>query len=124
MDDDIGFLEFALRLEREQLRVAGTRTHERDAADRRGGVVDQCSLKLAGIGERIAGKEGLADRAEEIALPEGAAVPAMWHALGHGMAQVAGGLSERTQGLRQHRLDPAAQAHAEYRRRSFRADRH
>src|SRR5687767_10415738 len=77
MDDDVGFLELALRLQREQLRVAWSCTHERDAADRRGGVIDKRSLELAGIGLGIAGKEGLANGAEEVTLPEGAAAIAM-----------------------------------------------
>ena len=32
MDDDVGLLQLALRLERQKLRIAGARAHERDAA--------------------------------------------------------------------------------------------
>src|SRR5262245_42272048 len=60
MNDDIGFLKFALRLERQELRIARSGTHERNAANRWGGVIDKRSLKLAGVGLGVAGKEGVA----------------------------------------------------------------
>src|SRR5204863_1757116 len=113
MHDDVGFLQLALRLERQKLGVARTCTHERDASQGRGGNIDESSLELAGIGAGITGHEGVANRSEEIALPEGTAAVAMRNALGDALAQMARCDGKGSQRLRQESFDLAAQAHAQ-----------
>src|SRR5262249_17749003 len=113
IDNYIGFDELALRLEREELRIARPRAHERDAPSRWGGGPGKGRLKLAGIGRQVAGQEGFAHRSEKETLPEGAARMAMRHGLRHTIAQSFGSRSELPESRRQHRIDTGADALAQ-----------
>ena len=124
VDDDVGFDQLALSLQRQQFRIAGAGAHERDAPSRWGGVSGKRGFKLAGIGRRVAGQIVVADRSEKILLPEVAAREARRHGAGDTTAQSFRGHGEAAERCREHRIDASAQALAQNRSRAFGADRH
>ena len=123
-DDDVGFLEGAHRLEREQVRIAWPRTDQGHSA--RGGSTTVAQLALDQPCRLVvrAGQVGARDWAVEEPVPEPAPCEARGDVTGGTLAQARRPPHEPTQARRQHCLEPGFELSRQHRRRPFGADRH
>ena len=129
VENDVGILQRAQRLDGEQIRIARAGADQRHPA--LGLAVCVAPAKADGIGDRVqrvfglvlaAGQHQRADRAVDHALPEAAAQREFGNARMHRLAKAADEAGEIADARRQHRLDALAHAARHHRRSAAGAD--